>query len=117
MKKVLIIEDDADTADVLQHIVENIGLEVITSRREIPLTELKKLDPSLILLDHWLESGYGADYCREIKDNPQTNHIPVIIISFIATLKEISEKAYADDYVSKPFDVEHLESLVAKFTA
>jgi DNA-binding response OmpR family regulator len=102
---------------VFLHIIENIDLKAIPSRSKIPLPELKALAPDLILLDHWLDAEYGADYCREIKDNPETNHIPVIIVSFIATLKEISEKACADDYVSKPFDIEHLERLVKKFTA
>lgn len=115
-KTVVIIEDDADTLEVFKYIVESIGLTALVYHDQIELSELEKINPSLILLDHWLKSGYGGDYCRQVKDNPATSHIPVIIISFIATVKEVSEKAKADAYVNKPFDLDQLEVLIRNFT-
>ncbi|HTK22280.1 MAG TPA: response regulator [Mucilaginibacter sp.] len=117
-KKVLIIEDDADTLDLLDHIVTNLNYECVRSRNTIPLNEVAALNPSLILLDHWLFGGeYGADYCNRLKNDNTTRHIPVIIVSFIAKLKEIADCSNADAHINKPFEVNELEDLIVNTIA
>ena len=115
-KTVLIIENDPDTLDVLQEIVSHLGLNPVTKTDKITLRELQKIKPCLILLDHWLPTGFGADYCLTLKTNDKTKHIPVIMVSFIATVKEVAEKAGADDYIGKPFDLLPLEELIRSYT-
>lgn len=114
-KTVLIIENDPDTLEVLEHVVTELNVKTISKRATISLGELEKLNPSLVLLDHWLDEGYGADYCKLIKANDGTRHIPVIILSFITQLKTISEDSNADDYVAKPFEIEKLQEVVYRY--
>ena len=112
---VLIIENDDDILDLLSEIVFHLDLEVEARRDIIPLFELETLNPSLILLDHWLDDSTGADYCMELKTNPSTSHIPVVMVSAMNALSELSSNANADAYIAKPFDLDHLEHVVQRF--
>jgi two-component system phosphate regulon response regulator PhoB len=51
---------------------------------------------------------------RELKSNPATSHIPVIIISAVSNIKEIADAGLADDFLRKPFDLSALTSIVQK---
>ena len=112
MKTVLIIENDPDTLDVLETVIGELGVQTISKRDTIPLDQLGTIDPDLILLDHWLDGHYGADYCKTLKADKQFAHIPVIIISFVASLKSVSKDSGADDCISKPFDIEELQKMI-----
>jgi len=114
IKKVLIIEDDNDTLELLLHIVSHLNFECSDSKFTLPLDELDRIKPDLILLDHWLPNEYGADYCNKIKSNDATRRIPVIIISFVAKLAEIALNSKADAHIAKPFEVDELEDLIRK---
>jgi len=115
MKTVLIIENDPDTLDVLETVVQELSVKTISKTSTIPLTELASINPDLILLDHWLDGHYGADFCKTLKADEHFAGIPVIIISFVATLKSVAQESGADDCISKPFDVEELQKTVAKY--
>jgi DNA-binding response OmpR family regulator len=115
-KPVIVIEDDPEILDLLTDVLNHIGLPVVKKKDTISLPELASINPPLVLLDHWLYSGYGADYCKQIKENPETSHIPVILVSAVSNLKEVSKTARADGYISKPFDLNYLEAKVKEFT-
>lgn len=112
MKKILIIEDDVDTLDWLGFFVEDIGFEVLPSVSRPPIESIIQQQPSLILLDYWLDDGYGSDICIELKANPQTKNIPVILMSVAFQTPQIAKACLADGYIVKPFDLKDLEELV-----
>lgn len=114
MKKILIIEDDVDTLDWLGLFVEDIGYEVLPSVSRPPISSIIEQHPALILLDYWLNDGYGSDICLELKANPETKNIPVILMSVAFQLPQIASECLADGYIIKPFNLRDLENLIRK---
>ncbi|RZO19593.1 MAG: response regulator, partial [SAR86 cluster bacterium] len=111
-KNILVIEDEPDIRKVLEY---NLGREgfIVSSVSSLHDAEHKlqnNNDFSLLLLDLMLPDGSGLDLCKKIKGNPETESIPIIIL----TAKEdevdkvVGFELGADDYVTKPFSVREL---------
>jgi two-component system phosphate regulon response regulator PhoB len=117
-KKVMVIEDDKDIRDTIVYILEEENYEVISSADSKILKSLDSLKPDLILLDNWLtdwkSDANGQQLSKQLKTDPATSHIPVIIISAVSNIKEIAEAGLADDYLKKPFDLTELVDIVKR---
>jgi len=118
-KKVLLIEDDKDIRDTIIYALREEQIEVIASEDAKILKKLSEIKPDLILLDNWLtdwkSDANGQQISKEIKTNPATSHIPVVIVSAVSNIKEIAEAGQADGYLKKPFDLTELFAIVHKF--
>jgi CheY-like chemotaxis protein len=112
LKKILVIENDVDTLYVLEIILKNSKFKVVKSERKVPLQEILDLKPCAIIIDYLLSDGYGDELCLEIKSNPLTKHIPVILYSAGFNIKQLAENSGADAYISKPFDVNDFLQLI-----
>jgi len=115
MKKVLFIEDDRDTLEMLGYIAGQVGAEVILKHNVLPVEEIEEIKPDLIFLDHWIGNQRGGDLCRKIKRNEATKNIPVILMSALHDLKEIAEGSDADGSLAKPFDLNELQELIKSY--
>lgn len=115
MKKILIVEDDLDTVDIVETILRNAGYAVIKVNRPIELKEIIGIRPDVILLDHWLSFARGGDLCLTVKENQATREIPVILFSACTGLKKIAKESRADAFIPKPFDLEEFLGLVKKW--
>lgn len=117
-KKILVIEDDKDIRDSIAFALEAEDYEVISSGNSRILKSIHTIKPNLILLDNWLtewkSDANGQQLSKELKSNPATNHIPVIIISAVSNIQEIAEAGMADNFLRKPFELEDLLSMVKK---
>ena len=111
-KNILVIEDEPDIRKNLEY---NLGREGFMVSSEASLNSAEKKlhnnnDFSLILLDLMLPDGSGLDLCKKIKGNPETESIPIIILT--AKDDEVDRvvgfELGADDYVTKPFSVREL---------
>ncbi|GIK66390.1 MAG: diguanylate cyclase [Chloroflexota bacterium] len=110
-KRLLIIEDDADLAELLVTFFNSQGYEVLqadTGLEGIALARSKF--PNLILLDVMLPDMQGFDVCQELRMATLTKYIP---ITFLTQRDARADKVAAlelgaDDYVTKPFDIEEL---------
>jgi len=110
-KRLLIIEDDADVAEMLVVYFDGQGYEVIhalSGGEGIGLARARF--PNLILLDVMLPDMDGFDVCRTLRTTTLTKYIP---ITFLTQRDGRSDKVAglelgADDYVTKPFDIEEL---------
>lgn len=115
-KKILVIEDDKDIRDTIVYILQEENYEVVSSGDSKILRSLDTLKPDLILLDNWLtdwkSDANGQQLSKELKSNPATSHIPVVIISAVSNIKEIAEAGMANDYLRKPFDLAELVEIV-----
>ncbi|HEY1010033.1 MAG: response regulator [Daejeonella sp.] len=111
-KKIVVIEDNHDILELLGFILENEDYEVLASLDAEPIKSLEDINPHLILLDENLGIQKGHQLCLDIKANPGTSHLPVILISAVNDLSEIARKCKADNYISKPFLIEDLLDLV-----
>lgn len=114
-KKIIVFEDDPDTLDILKIILENEGFEIPSSGPRPDLCAVRLHQPHLVLLDHHLSSGLSDDFCRELKNHPETQHIPVLLVSADNNIKLVAAKCNADDFIAKPFDIEFLVERVRSY--
>ncbi|MDX1436772.1 MAG: response regulator, partial [Anaerolineales bacterium] len=109
---ILIVEDDLDISNMLRIFFEGNGYEVdVALRGSEALEKTRQGLPHLIVLDIMLPDLDGYEVCRELRTTTRTSHIPVI---FLTQKDERSDKLQglelgADDYITKPFDIEELK--------
>jgi DNA-binding response OmpR family regulator len=111
MKKILLIEDDADLFSLLQYNLEKEGFLLTglqTGRGAIELC--RKVRPDLILLDIMLPDSDGLDICKGMRKDPDLATIPIIFLTARAaeTDRIIGLEIGANDYVVKPFSIREL---------
>ncbi len=105
-KKILIIEDEKDIRDLLEHYLEREGYEVFTAREgDTALPHLKKERFDLVLLDLMLPGIDGLEVCRILRSDPQTAGLPIIMVTAKGEVTDriVGLEMGADDYISKPF--------------
>jgi len=110
-EKILVIEDEPDIRKNLEYNLIREGFKVssVGSLKEANET-INNNNFSLILLDLMLPDGSGLDLCKKIKSNPETESIPIIILTAKddEVDKVVGFELGADDYVTKPFSVREL---------
>ncbi len=109
--KILIVEDDADTSDMLREYFNLRGYEVLTAAWGSDALELcRRIPPDLIILDIRLPDINGYDICQELRSNLQTRRIPIIFLTHQDGREDVITglKLGAVDYMTKPFDIEEL---------
>ena len=110
--RLLVVEDDADIANMLKIYFSGLGYDVdIAPRGYDALDKTRQVLPHLIVLDIMLPDIDGYEVCRTLRTSTRTSHIPVI---FLTQKDERSDKLQglelgADDYITKPFDIEELK--------
>jgi DNA-binding response OmpR family regulator len=110
--RILVVEDDLDISKMLRLYFDSQGYEVLTVMRGHDALEVcRKKQPNVVVLDIMLPDMDGYDVCRELRSNLRTSHVPVI---FLTQKDERSDKIAglelgADDYITKPFDIEELK--------
>jgi DNA-binding response OmpR family regulator len=115
MKKILVVDDDPAILEVIKVILEDSNYHVKTSESGSVLLNLNgKRHPDLILLDVLLSGEDGRDIARALKTKKSTKDIPIIMISASPSTYEGALAAGADDFISKPFDIDHLLKVIHK---
>jgi DNA-binding response OmpR family regulator len=110
--KILLVDDDELLLEAIGAAIKWAGMEIETLEfpRENFLEIVERANPDLVLLDLYIKNVSGLDLCRNLKKNPKTSGIPVII--FTSSTEKIdkiaSEDAGATDYIIKPVDVKIL---------
>jgi DNA-binding response OmpR family regulator len=110
--RLLVVEDDVDIANMLRIYFSSMNFDVdIAHRGYDALERTKHVLPHLIVLDIMLPDIDGYEVCRNLRTSMRTSHIPVI---FLTQKDERSDKLQglelgADDYITKPFDIEELK--------
>jgi two-component system, OmpR family, phosphate regulon response regulator PhoB len=111
MPNILVIEDEADLREVLDYNLRQAGHEVVLAARATEgLKAVRHQHPDLVLLDLMLPDRPGTDVCRELRADPTTKGIPIMMLT--ARGEEIDRvvgfELGADDYVPKPFSMREL---------
>src|ERR1051325_6034837 len=111
MKKILLIEDDADLFSLLKYNLEKEGFSMSglqTGRGALELC--RQVRPDLILLDIMLPDSDGLDICKGIRKDPDLASTPIIFLTARAseTDRIVGLEIGANDYVVKPFFVREL---------
>lgn len=118
MKKVLVVDDDPAVLEGLQEVLETENYKVypLLSPRYI-FKAIKDFNPDLIILDIMLNGMDGRAVFKELRLNPETDCIPVILAS--ARYDEsyiVSQSYHPDDYLQKPFSIDDLLVKVGSLT-
>ncbi|HMN58924.1 MAG TPA: response regulator [Anaerolinea sp.] len=110
--RLLIVEDDVDISNMLKIYFSSQGYEIETALRgNEALEKTRQAMPHLIVLDIMLPDINGYEVCRQLRTTTRTSHIPVI---FLTQKDERSDRLQglelgADDYITKPFDIDELK--------
>ncbi len=111
MKKIVLIEDDADLYSLIQYNLDKEGFTVVGSQTGKGALEMCRRErPDLIILDIMLPDSDGLDICKGIRAHPELAHIPVIFLTARAseTDRIVGLELGANDYIVKPFFVREL---------
>ena len=114
-KRILVVEDELETEEMLRTYFEFCGYEVFsTAWGEDVLEICRESHPDLIILDIQLPDIDGYEVYQELSHTQQTSHIPVIFLTKVVDddLRAISRAKGGLDYITKPFDLEELERRV-----
>jgi two-component system phosphate regulon response regulator PhoB len=111
VKRVLVVDDDEDINDSLQHALRLAGYEVVGAiSGTAALAETARAVPDLVLLDQMLPDIDGVEICRRLRAAPETRRVPIVFLTARGDEKaRVRGLALgADDYVVKPFSMAEL---------
>lgn len=104
--RVLIVEDDENVGDLMEVVLHRHGLKTLRARNRKEIAEGLggKPYPSLVLLDVMLEDINGFDVLNRIRQHPQLQHIPVLMVTSLGERKDVIRGLTlgANGYITKP---------------
>lgn len=110
--RILVVEDDTDISKMLRIYFDSQGYEVLVAKKGQEALDICRTKlPNVIVLDINLPDIDGYDVCRILRSNTRTSYVPII---FLTQRDDRSDKIAglelgADDYITKPFDIEELK--------
>ena len=111
---ILVVDDDPDIGSMLKMMLEYKGYTVtLLSNAGKTEQQLSKQLADLVILDMLIAGTNGTDVCRSIRSNPLTTNIPVLMISALPDARKTCIDAGANDFISKPFEMQDLLAKVS----
>jgi two-component system, chemotaxis family, response regulator PixH len=120
MSTVLLVEDSLTEAEIITRYLHQVGVKVVSAKSgEEAMEKMLNERPDLIVLDVILPGQSGFELCRELKGDPDTVAIPVVICS---TKDTEADKLWgnllgADAYIPKPVDQQEFQQTVRRLMA
>src|SRR5579871_2657451 len=112
--KILIADDDHGSREVLQDLLELEGYDVVAAEDGKSARErAREGDIDLAILDVMMPGATGFSVCRDIKSNPSTRTLPVVLVTGLSSDSDrvLGIEMGADDFLTKPF---HREEMIAR---
>lgn len=114
-KKVVLVQDNKDILDIMDHVLDEEGYEVIPSLTTAPIDHIEEIDPDVVVIDdHIRGDKNGSQVISELKSDPSTEDLSAVLTSTSNDLPKQAEECKADDYIQKPFDIDHMVEVVKK---
>jgi DNA-binding response OmpR family regulator len=114
-KRILVADDDPGIGDMLREMLEEAGYDVEIQADGHALQQMAEPFPDLLFLDIRLSGTDGQSICHSLKSQEATHALPIILLSAHKDTRQIARDAGADDYLAKPFEMDDLLALVAKY--
>ncbi len=110
LPKVLVVDDDPAILEICSDLLQTEGYAVmVATNGQQALEQIRTDPPQVVLMDIMMPVLDGVEACRQVKANPVTADIPVVLMSARTNLtRQSQELASADALVAKPFDIDHL---------
>jgi two-component system alkaline phosphatase synthesis response regulator PhoP len=113
--KVLIFDDDPDILEICRFVLEAKGLEVQTRTVNThALKDINSFNPDLIMMDNWIPDVRGVESILQLKNDPASRAIPIILFTASKHAQELAQQAGADGWIEKPFNIKLLEDVVQR---
>lgn len=112
----MVLDDDPDICMMIKMVLDYYGYEVMDSANEEAAKEIissNRVD--LIIMDMLLSGADGTDICKQLKKSEATSSIPVLMFSAHPTARETCLAAGADDFISKPFEMNDMMDKISFF--
>jgi DNA-binding response OmpR family regulator len=116
----VVADDDPDILRLLERRLSRRGYEVLTAGDgRAALEVIRRTTPDAVVIDRVMPAMSGEEVCAALKEDERTAAIPVVLLSAQATEREIVEGfgVGADDYLTKPFDLEELDERLRRLIA
>ncbi len=115
-KKILVVDDEQKNLAAIKRIFwedENVSLE-FADNGKTALEKVESFSPDIVLLDILMPGLDGYQVCQKIKESPRSSNVMVLLLSGKTALEDRIKgyEASADDYISKPYDVEELKAKI-----
>ena len=115
--RILVIDDDPDIGMMIKMMLEYKGYKVTVLDKAEKIEEfLRNGSIDMVIMDMLLSGTNGIDICSGFKNDPAIAHIPLIMMSAHPDAKKNCLDAGADDFISKPFDMQEMLSKIHTLT-
>ena len=111
---VLVVDDDTALSTLLKEALEDQGYEVCPAAEAAPQVA-REMQPDVILLDYAMPGMDGAQISRQLRGDPTTATIPIVLMSGHPSAAR--PRLPVDEELSKPFDLDGLLATVERWTA
>ncbi len=120
-RKVLVVDDDPEIVELMVDVLERDGrFEVKTASSGYDAGVItQEFKPDLMILDYMLPDVNGNVVCKTIRQNPEFEHMKIILVSGVINQEEIDQllKVGADFFIKKPFSIDELVGKMAELLA
>jgi two-component system cell cycle response regulator DivK len=112
-RKIIIFDDDEDILSICSYVLEEQGWEVhiFTDCGNIA-EKVSSISPSVILMDNWIPDSGGIVATQTLKNSDSLRDIPVVYFSANSDIQMLANRAGAEAYLAKPFDLNDLERII-----
>jgi DNA-binding NtrC family response regulator len=112
-KNILIYDDDKEILLLCKIILEkhNYAVQILSSCDDV-ITDVINLKPDFILMDLWIPQLGGEKAVKILKQNADTQHVPVFLFSANSDIEEICDRTQADGFIAKPFDLKTFLTII-----
>ncbi len=120
MKKILIVDDEQDIVESLKFVLENYNYACYCAYNgEDGLKLAREISPDLIILDVMMPRINGYKISRLLKFDTKYKNIPILMVTARSQEEDklIGEETGADEYITKPFDLDEVVKTVQKYLA
>ncbi|MBI3941942.1 MAG: response regulator transcription factor [Chloroflexi bacterium] len=112
MARILIVDDDEEVVGTVYRSLRHLNYEVVTAfNGQSALRAISETSPDLVILDIMMPQMDGLEVCRKVRSQSHRAATPILFLTARGRLEDKIEgfHAGADDYLTKPFDIEELE--------
>ena len=118
MKNILVIDTDIDHLTVVELILSSNGYKVHShSKWSEGFIYLEVGNPSLIIMEVFLDTADGRNLAKQIKEKEKTKDIPIILLSTDPKVKDSIKECQVDEFILKPIEIDHFVRTIQKLIA